>query len=558
MRFETVIRRLAGVLLYGLFLTEASAAGFDESYIVYQGDINSDQRTDLYIRSTRVISIPLDDIPIVIGPPVQAFVLQNNGDGSFSLISSLSSSQRAAVAQWPVSDVSASTRDIDADGHGDLDLISMSAAAPGARDHIVFGSSVWGTAPRQVFTKSNKYVRFYNDLLGAIYNPNYFQSNVPYRVTSAEPANRVYFGSVIHAGDSVSTFRELGNCSASFGSNRCYLSPVDPAPCVRSVVVKDANGLVVGSGNVDVCPSYVHIFVYVPGTVAVSPDYSVYDEQARESKEILDRLQDDCSLFTPSSDTQRLDQIMAIVYGSPIGIGDGYFPNSTAHPPAPGDELFDRRDPTFHHYDVKTKVCSVGQPNCDLIATNSYSYKGLRAFTYPSYKLQETYTAVDGSPVSVYVPLTGPFQLDNPDAYTMYFGTITQRFVGSGYWKDAVQNVTTPSHTVYPGTIARKMYQEGNFIYVKTHGMGVNKTWCIPEVPFPLPTISAVPAVRMIIAASNDNFGAKTFATLDRQMLKAFRLQNGHPNAQPSGAPVLGSGGQADVGTLTAGSSGNQ
>ena len=84
---------------------QANAAGFDSTYNVFKGDLNGDGRTDLYIKGTRVIVIPFDDLPIVIGPAVRDFVLQYRGDSSFDLITSLTASQRSAVAQWASADV---------------------------------------------------------------------------------------------------------------------------------------------------------------------------------------------------------------------------------------------------------------------------------------------------------------------------------------------------------------------------------------------------------------------------------------------------------------------
>src|SRR5690606_27539079 len=111
----------------------------------------------------------------------------------------------------------------------------------------------------------------------------------------------------------------------------------------------------------------------VPGSVSVAKDYTVFDEHARETHEILERLQQDCSVFTPSTDTDRINEILGGIYGIPVNVTDGYFRNNTIHPPAPGDELFDEKDPTFHHYDVRSKLCETGQPNCNLTAANDYA-----------------------------------------------------------------------------------------------------------------------------------------------------------------------------------------
>jgi len=533
-------RRMAWVFFIGMtalfgFALQVRAAGFDSSYNVFRGDLNGDGRMDLYVKGSRVIAIPVDDNPIVIGPAVHDFVLQNRGDGSFDLLSNLTPTQRIALAAWPAADVGMSIRDIDVDGHPDLDLQSVTRAIPGARDQVLLSSARHGAPPRQIIAKTPQFQNFHNDLAAAIQNQSYFDDNAPKRVVSQEPPSRMWYGSIRNAGDFASTNLLMSWCSADYPASQCNLSTVDPSQCVRTVSIYDVNGRYVGSGTRNVCDDYINVFVYVPGSVSVEKDYSVFDQRARETKEILDRLQNGCSLFTPSADTQRINDILNGVYSSSLYIPDHFVQNSVPHPPAPGDELYDQRDPTFHHYDVRNKVCDVGQQACNVVSASAYSYKGLRAFTFPSYKLQATSTPVDGSELTVYVAVPG--RTDNPDNFTIWFGIVTQREVQTGYWSGGIQNVTTWQHWVYPGTIVRKIFQEGNSLYVRTHGMGVNHFWCLPASPISPTAAAAVYGTRMIVAASNDYYGAKTFHTLDVKMIKEFRIQNGYPLAGPQDVP---------------------
>jgi hypothetical protein len=518
---------------------QTRAAGFDASYNVFQGDLNGDGYTDLYIRSSSVTVIPLDDIPVVIGPPVRDFVLSNRGDRSFDMISTLTATQRNQVAQWPAARVTVVVSDRDGDGYEDLNLLSVSRAVAGARDAIVLSSGQYGTSPRQLLDKTDKVRNFQRDLTAAIYSPNYFAENVPYRVTGVEPATRIYYGSVVNAGNSFGTASLLATCGADFPSRNCRLSTTDPSTCIRTVRVYNERDEYIGTQTRDVCPSYVHVFVYIPGSVSLEADYTVFDQDARESKDILDRLQQGCSLFQANQDSNRLETIFNRVYGFPTLVNDHFTSNSVKHPPAPGDELYDRKDPTFHHYDVRTKVCDIGQPNCNLTATVSYATGGLRGFTHPSERLQQLLTAVDGSRLPVYVPIWRPWAADTPSAYTNYFGDITQRFAQTGYWIQGVQNVTTSDHWVYPGTIIRKVFQEGNAIYVRTHGMGLNRLWCYTANSDDLARVG-----RMVVAFSNDRFGTTTFETLDGVFVDKFRSTNGYSPAVGHGLPPTGGGGE--------------
>jgi hypothetical protein len=510
----------------------AVAAGFDTSYNVFQGDLNNDGNTDLHVKSSSVTVIPLDDLPIVIGPPVREFVLRNRGDRTFDLVSVLTSSERIQVAQWSAANVGIAVRDIDADGYEDLDLRSVNRAASGVRDQIVLSSRQYGAAPRQLISKSDKIRNFTNDLSGAIFDNDYFTRNVPYRVTGVEPPTRRYYGSIVNEGNFSGTSMLLTGCRAGSPNSICELSTVDPSPCVRTVNIYNERDEYVGTGPRDVCPSYVHVFVYVPGSVTLTADYSVFDQDARETKDILNRLQQGCGLFQQNTDVNQIETIFSRVYGFPVSVLDRYVSNSDKHPAAPGDEIYNRSDPTFHHYDVRNKICDIGQANCNLIATSEYETNGLRGFTLPSYQMRQLWTPVDGSPIPVYVPFTQPWNADKPSAYTREFGTVTQRWAQleypAGYWSKGIQNVTTPQHWVYPGTIIRKVFQEGNAIYVRTHGMGVNRLWCINE-----PT-GATAAAGLLVAMANDSKGTTTFNTLDKVFIDKFRGANGYPAHNPS------------------------
>ena len=77
------------LLLVTLHLsTAASGKGFDSEYLVYQGDYNTDGKTDFYIYKPVKIIILHGDIavPITILPDVKEFFLiQDASGGSFSI-----------------------------------------------------------------------------------------------------------------------------------------------------------------------------------------------------------------------------------------------------------------------------------------------------------------------------------------------------------------------------------------------------------------------------------------------------------------------------------------
>ena len=95
------------ILLFGI--SSASLAdGFDNRYEVRYGDFNGDGQTDdLFVRQQpRIVLIHGDvSIPILIRGDVEAFVLRHNGNGTFTLVTGLSSSQRTTFSGWPQADV---------------------------------------------------------------------------------------------------------------------------------------------------------------------------------------------------------------------------------------------------------------------------------------------------------------------------------------------------------------------------------------------------------------------------------------------------------------------
>lgn len=99
--------------------------------------------------------------------------------------------------------------------------------------------------------------------------------------------------------------------------------------------------------------------------------------------------------------------------------------------------------------------------------------------------------------------------------------------------------MTTPDHWVYPGTIIRKVFQEGNAIYVRTHGMGVNRLWC-----YTANSDDLARAGRLVVAFSNDKFGTTTFNTLDSVFIDKFRSTNGYPSATGQGGGPTGGAGE--------------
>ena len=167
------------ILLFGI--SSASLAdGFDNRYEVRYGDFNGDgQMDDLFVRQQpRIILIHGDvSTPILIRGDVEAFVLRHNGNGTFTLVTGLSSSQRTTFSGWPQADVVHTLGDLNADGVTDLVIkgISELPGLVGAADQIVFADPDNRKAPPvHLRAIDADFRQFFEDVYGNLRNRDYY------------------------------------------------------------------------------------------------------------------------------------------------------------------------------------------------------------------------------------------------------------------------------------------------------------------------------------------------------------------------------------------------
>jgi hypothetical protein len=104
---------------------------------------------------------------------------------------------------------------------------------------------------------------------------------------------------------------------------------------------------------------------------------------------------------------------------------------------------------TFHSYDVRTGICLVTNPNC----TVENVFEALKRYPAPGATGESIY---DGATTNVTI---GPFGA----------GPVVHYLDPSG---NAVINVTTSGHLLYPGLVFRQVYQDGDLIAVQSIGFG--------------------------------------------------------------------------------------
>ncbi|WP_161828211.1 hypothetical protein [Steroidobacter agaridevorans] len=504
---------LSGLLVSGVIET-ARAAGFDQRYSVRIGDENSDGTMDaIFVKAPGSVLIPIDDLSIVVPPGVRDFILRSNGQLGFAIDGQLSAAERAATATWAATEaIDLFVRDVDLDGRIDLELTGISQVIPNHFDQIVYAPATNYGAPSVLTSENRKFSRFHEDLFRWLQNNDYFDQNAPRKITSVEPAQRYWFGSLADRDNAYLMNKWLQDCSVRYPNHFCAVSDrPPPPPCVRTVSQTDDYGNYIGTANTDICQKPVHILIYLPGAITTAADYSVFDAEARETADILERLNLTCPAL-PTSDAERLAQIGDLIYQHVIlrNVPAADRLNSWTHEPFPGDELFNAADKTYHHYDVLTKVCDLSETNCNLANVRD---SAARRYSYPAFQMQANLTTIPGGSLPVYV--ASPGLTSYPWAYIVPAGPINQRMIQAGPWQGGTQNVTEAPHISYPGTISRYIEQKNNALHVFTHGTGLNRAKCT------LGTENR--AYNIFLAAQNDLHGPKAFKTLDKQIIRYWR-----------------------------------
>jgi len=510
----------------------ANAAGFGDGYTLYHGDLNGDGRKDLYVKAPakKVVPIMVDDlsVPLVLCCDVTDFVLQNDGARGFTIVGNLSAAQRSTLSAWPsATDLDLWYRDVDRDGRRDLEITSINSLVTDSFDQIVYGGAA-NQPPSGLTSKNIKFQRYHEQVYGWKMDHQYFENTAPWVVDTVQPGGPVqWFASVGDPTNVLLMNQFLSDCMAfvaPYGNTYTCLTTSSLPPGTQcnqpSVIIYDNAGNIVGQGSDNICSKPVHIVIFRRTLVTWKKDYSKHDQDARETADILLRIELGCPVFS-DGDMLGLRNILERNYQRVLGsiLGRADKPNSFPHAPFPGDELFDKNDVTFHHYDQFTRICTLSQANCTLAIVRDNVF---RRFSYPAFKLAPTLTTINPPPgpyPTLMAFVTAPGADGSPGNYILPAGLITQKFVYSQPWEGAIQNVTTVAHISYPGTISRYVWQRDNALNVFTHGTGINRAFCTLAMQYR--------QYNLLLGTLNDMFGPKQFGQLDKQMIKYWNRNHG-------------------------------
>lgn len=421
-------------LLFLLISSFAQASGFDGRYSVRTGDLNSDGRTDIYLRyMPRVVLIPVGNTqaPIPIPSDVGEFVLQQNSSGDFTLLTSLTSTQKNTVNQWATqAAISILTKDYNLDNVVDILLKGIGAVISGAHNVIVYASSTKGAPPSVVANVNASLTQFITDVGGFSDNPNYFASGV------------------------------------SVQCQWVYIYTLHYDPEIGYYYTSD--------------PYLICQFVFDPGSFSI-PAINFLNRfvPAANAGEII----------AQSSDATSMSQILQQIFGTPFfkgtlefgGTGDAE--GCQVIPPQAIDaclkyERLARLVDVLADLSIQslaTSPCSDGETHhYDLNPSNTFSIcptNGNHCSTSNVYWEQLTH------------PAPGYFYNNTP-IYNGQPGTAWTQPIVFHVNKPILwhQNETLPGHVFDPGTVTRQTIISGNSIFITTVGTGTGKCKTFNEI----------------------------------------------------------------------------
>jgi hypothetical protein len=562
------MKRLSAIVVLSVVTLSASADGFDPGYTAHVGDLNTDGLTDIYLKHRpKIVFVSVDDIatPIVTNrTDVAQFVLQNQGNGTFSVVSP-SAAQLTTVQSWPEAPLRLRFRDVNFDGRVDVHVeelkLSTDPDLSSAFDMVVYAAQQDRVVPTVVTPLTTKRQQFLFDTFAWSLYPTYFEEFARPVVYGTPPTPVGWSHSAASSRSFVAIMNLVDVCENG-GQYKCAISSTPPVPCIREAAPYDEFGNQIGPPETfNLCNWEVHIYKYNPGSVTIVKDYSVFDPDALIYRDIIieeypggveDMAGEDPNTEPLETVNDELDDLWQIIMGNSHGglpededLPPEYYESicgwlakllfdgdhNVKHPAFSFDTTYNTSDPTFHHYDQQTQACENSESSCSVGVFNSLV---LPYFTYPTFQLKPRLTVKNGT-VAYRAYVSPPWAVDEPDEYWFPIGYISQTVVPPGQnWDGAVVNLTLdtvfglpfpfPAHFLYPGRIARRINTDkigggSDDPHFFTHGIGLNHFTTAATANGPIRSR----VINSILACANDVAGPEAFKTLDRVAIQYWR-----------------------------------
>lgn len=300
-----MVYRIACLLI--LILSSASLAqGFDYDYRVYEGDHNQDGNLDFYVRKTRLILLH-GDLITPIETQVDGFLLQQNPDGTFEVVSDIPFS----YSGWTESAVDIGIQDFNLDGVLDLMLDGIEDIHTFMDDLIVIASPDEGFPPVHVTNIDDTFKQFYTEVSGWTQDANYFENNAPTITQVTTIYDSIYLAEWCATPDYVAENGPLENLP-SIGT--LVEDTLDDIYSSQTTFLSDCS-----SGGLTVI-HYDYISVQYE-TVIGQKDYSGFNPQAIGIIADLDSITDPSGLWSiipGSGEAIRISDILEDILGTTI------------------------------------------------------------------------------------------------------------------------------------------------------------------------------------------------------------------------------------------------
>ena len=167
--------------------------GFDEHYTAHTGFLNSDRRTDIYLKHTPdLVFMPVNDKLVPVAPDhadVGDFVLVQTTDGTFE-VKALTPSQKTMVSGWAAATgIRLDLGDFNLDNVQGIFMSGLSSALTATPDQnvvdqVVFASPETGARPVHAAAMTQSRRTFFSDAYKWSRDHDYFDDNAPMQQTT--------------------------------------------------------------------------------------------------------------------------------------------------------------------------------------------------------------------------------------------------------------------------------------------------------------------------------------------------------------------------------------
>ncbi len=292
--------------------------GFDEHYTAHTGYLNSDLRTDVYLKHTpNLVFLPVNDKLVPVAPDqadVGDFVLVQNTDGTFD-VQALTPAQKTMVSGWPAaSGIRLDLGDFNLDNVHDIFVSGLSGALTGSLDknvvdQVVFASPETGARPVHVAAMTQDRKTFFSDAYKWSRDHDYFDDNAPIRKTSRVVSSYVWMPKLC---------RPLVDQLTPLRSNTISGSVGQTLPNILA----EFDAFIANCG-VHQYDFISYEFASVRYTVnAESKDYTVFHRGALAFADIMTDVIENGGLIAQSKEAQSLEQLIKIIWGIETFMGD--------------------------------------------------------------------------------------------------------------------------------------------------------------------------------------------------------------------------------------------